>query len=232
MKRRSPTHHAPRTPRRRVIVFLGPQGSGKGTQAALVAKRLRIPVVSTGVLYREEVESKTRLGRLARRYITRGLLVPDEITNALVAWRLKERDVKRGMILDGYPRTLAQMEAMDLLVPPTKAIVITVPDKVAIGRMTGRRVCSKCDENFHLEFRPPKKTGVCDECGGRLIRRPDDNPTAVKRRLSIYHKNTEPLLAVYDKRGILAEIDGTRSVDKVAAAVGKALEKRSGARSA
>ncbi|TAL20604.1 nucleoside monophosphate kinase [Patescibacteria group bacterium] len=208
---------------RNIIIFLGPQGSGKGTQAALLAKRLRLPAISTGALYREEVAKSTRLGQLARRYIMRGLLAPDEVTSALVFWRLGERDARRGAVLDGYPRTLGQLEAFSHIAEVKKVIAVHIPDRAALKRMAGRRVCSRCEENFHLQFRPPKKFGVCDRCGGRLIRRPDDNPAAVKKRLAVYHKNTEPVLALYEKMGLLAEIDGTKSVAEVARRVWRAL---------
>jgi adenylate kinase len=218
-------HRRPTRPRR-IIVFLGPQGSGKGTQAELLAKRIRFVAVSTGGLYRDEILKGTRLGKLAAAYINKGDLAPDEVTNALIGWRLGEPDVRRGVVLDGYPRTLGQIEAMDRIGEPALVFAINVPDKVALARISGRRACSRCDANYHLIFRRPKHAGRCDRCGGALVRRADDNPAAVKKRLRIYHKNTEPILAVYEREGVLVEIDGTKDVAAVAAEIRKRYKER------
>lgn len=201
---------------RPIILFLGPQGGGKGTQAELLAKRLKIPAISTGALYREEIENKTRLGRLVEKSVKTGELVADEITNALLAWRLREKDVENGVILDGYPRTLGQVAALELIKTPTLVIAVNVSDAVAVKRISGRRVCRYCNLHYHMEFRSTKQHGVCDRCGHELVQREDDTPTAVKKRLAVYHKNTEPILAIYDRLGKLVEFDGARPVDEIA----------------
>lgn len=220
--------------KRPIIIFLGPQGSGKGTQATRLAKRLGMVEISTGALYRDEIEAGTRLGKLVQKDVKRGELVADEITNALLAWRLAQKDVKGGVILDGYPRTLGQAAALELIGTPAVVIAFTLPDKVAVERISGRRVCRKCGASYHVKFLPPKKAGICDRCGSPLHRRADDNPTAVRKRLAVYHENTAPILAIYDRTGKLVEIDGTGSVEaiakKVEAAVPRGL-KAAGTRS-
>lgn len=205
--------------KQKIFLFLGPQGAGKGTQAELLAARLNIPALSTGALYRHEIEQKTRLGRLVESEVKQGLLVQDEITNALIAWRLRQEDVRDGVVLDGYPRTLAQTEALEYIGSPVAVIAVTVSDAVAIQRISGRRICGKCNAHYHTIFRPPHEAGSCDRCGGVLHQRPDDTPTAVKKRLAVYHMNTEPILAIYDKLGKLIEVDGGQSVDDVATKV-------------
>lgn len=210
---------------RPIILFLGPQGGGKGTQAELLAKRLKIPAISTGALYREEIENKTRLGRLVEDSVKNGVLVADEITNSLLAWRMRETDVENGIILDGYPRTLGQVAALELIGTPTLVIAVNVSDVVAVKRISGRRICSYCNMHYHMEFRSTKQHGICDRCGHKLVQRADDTPTAVKKRLTVYHKNTEPILAIYDRLGKLVEFDGARPVDEIAKDVWHAVQK-------
>ncbi|MBP9748769.1 nucleoside monophosphate kinase [Patescibacteria group bacterium] len=216
-----PTRHpsVPLPKKQKIFLFLGPQGAGKGTQAELLAARLDIPALSTGALYRHEIEEKTRLGRLVESEVKKGLLVQDEITNALIAWRLRQEDVRKGVVLDGYPRTLAQTEALEYINSPVAVVAVTVSDAVAVQRISGRRICGKCNAHYHTIFRPPHEVGICDRCRGVLHQRPDDTPTAVKKRLMVYHENTEPILAMYDKLGKLIEVDGGQSVDDVAAKV-------------
>jgi adenylate kinase len=209
--------------KRPIIVFLGPQGAGKGTQATLLARRLGFKEVSTGALYRDEIEAGTRLGKLVAREVKAGELVADEITNALLTWRLRQKDVAGGVVLDGYPRTLAQAAALEYIGTPEAVVAFTVPDKVAVERISGRRVCDHCGASYHVKFRPPKKAGLCDRCGGALKRRKDDTPVSVKKRLAVYHKNTEPIFAIYDRTGKLREIAGTGSVEAIAAAVWRAV---------
>jgi len=211
---------------RPIIIFLGPQGSGKGTQATLLAERLGMKEISTGALYRDEIETKTRLGRLVQGDVKRGELVADEITNALLTWRLSEKDVTGGVVLDGYPRTLGQAAALELIGTPSLVIAFDLSDKVAIERISGRRVCLKCGASYHVKFVPPKKSGVCDRCGATLHRRKDDNPSAVRKRLTVFHKNTEPILAIYDRTGKLVEIDGSKSVEDISKDVWAAVKSK------
>lgn len=198
---------------RKFVVF-GPQGSGKGTQAEILAATLNIPRISTGDIYRRQIKEQTKLGRLASNYINKGNLVPDEITNNLVAERLREADAKKGYVLDGYPRNKIQFEALDKIAPVVVALEIWILDKEAIFRISGRRVC-QCGMTYHLRFNPPKKEGICDKCGRELFQREDDKEEAIKKRLEIYHKVTETLLKFYQKRGKLIKIKGEQSISQV-----------------
>lgn len=208
---------------RPIIIFLGPQGAGKGTQATLLARRLGMKEISTGALYRDEIEADTRLGRLVKEDVQKGELVADEITNALLTWRLSQPDVAQGVVLDGFPRTLAQAAALEFIGTPEVVIAFTIADRAAIERISGRRVCDSCGASYHVKFRPPKKAGICDNCGGALKRRKDDTPASVKKRLTVYHKNTAPIFAIYDRTGKLREIDGTKSVEEISKAVWQAV---------
>lgn len=210
---------------RRIIVF-GPQASGKGTQAEILSRELKIPWISTGEIFRQNINAKTDLGKLAASYINQGNLVPDDITNQLIAQRFKKDDVQEGFILEGYPRNEVQFKALGQLTQVAVALEIWISDQEAILRISGRRVCSRCGMIYHIKFHPPKKEGICDICGGTLVQREDDQEEAIKLRLSIYHKNTEPLLKIYQKMGILVKINGEQPIAQVTQEIFQKLNKR------
>ncbi len=202
------------------IVMLGAPGAGKGTQAARIAAKENIPHISTGDIFRENIKNGTELGKKAKSYMDTGALVPDELVCDLVVDRIQQDDCKDGYILDGFPRTIPQAHALEDALSAIGqkidyALDIEVPDENIIKRMAGRRSCEKCSAVFHVEFNPPKTEGVCDVCGGKLILRDDDKPETVQNRLSVYHDQTKPLIDFYGERGVLKEIDGTQSMDKV-----------------
>jgi len=213
------------------ILLLGAQGSGKGTQAERIVEKLGIPTVSVGHLFRAEIDRLTGLGKAIQEYMDRGDRVPDDTVNQLMAGRIAEDDTAQGCILDGYPRTFGQKDILDRIFADhgrelTHVIYIKVDDAVSMDRLSGRWVCanSKCEENYHEKFNPPKKVpGKCDKCGSKLIQRADDTPEAIKHRLELYHKDTQPLIDHYRERGILHEVDGARSIDEVTADIFKAL---------
>lgn len=197
---------------------MGPPGAGKGTNAKRIASFYKIPHISTGDMFREAIKNKTSLGELANSYMSKGLLVPDEVTIGLVKERLSKDDCKDGYLLDGFPRTLAQAEALTELSkeigrPVTNVLNIVVPESILIDRICGRRVCKVCGAPYHIKNMKPKVDGVCDLCGGELIQRKDDNEETLKSRLSEYHKSTEPLIAYYSKLGLVSDIDGTKNLD-------------------
>ena len=198
------------------IVMLGAPGAGKGTQAVNIAKEYGIPHISTGDIFRANIKNQTELGMKAKEYMDKGALVPDEITIGMLLDRISENDCKNGFVLDGFPRTIPQAESLKaaLLLQDQKidvAIDIEVPDEVITERMGGRRVCSQCGATCHIVYNPPKKAGVCDNCGGELIQRADDNPETVLERLRTYHEMTQPLIDFYQKEGVLKSVDGTQS---------------------
>lgn len=200
------------------IILMGPPGAGKGTNAKRIASFYKIPHISTGDMFREAIKNKTSLGELANSYMSKGLLVPDEVTIGLVKERLSKDDCKDGYLLDGFPRTLAQAEALTELSkeigrPVTNVLNIVVPESILIDRICGRRVCKVCGAPYHIKNMKPKVDGVCDLCGGELIQRKDDNEETLKSRLSEYHKSTEPLIAYYSKLGLVSDIDGTKNLD-------------------
>ncbi len=206
------------------LVFFGPPGAGKGTQAAKLSEALEIPAISTGHIIRQAMAEGTPVGKIAEDYMSRGALLPDDIVAALVAERLQADDCQKGYILDGFPRTLVQAEIMDktgILVD--RVIDIEVPDDAIVTRMAGRRVCAHCGAAFHTEFNPPKQEGVCDTCGEALSIREDDVPEVVLNRLSIYHDQTEPLRAYYSKQNKLFEIPGEGSVAEIFDRIQKAV---------
>lgn len=213
------------------ILMLGAQGSGKGTQSEKLSAKLGIPTVSVGHLFRTEIDKQTGLGNTIKEYTDRGDRVPSMIVNQLMHGRLEEEDVANGVILDGYPRTVHQSEHLDELFATlgrklTHVIYINVDDAVSMDRLSGRWVCSntRCEANYHETFNPPKKiAGKCDICGSTLIQRADDRPDAIKHRLELYHKDTQPLIDRYRAQGILHEINGDQSIDAVAADINKAL---------
>ncbi len=207
------------------IIFLGAPGAGKGTQAEKVADALSIPTVSTGNIIREALSNGTEMGIKAKTYIEAGKLVPDDVVIGIIQERLAKDDCKAGFILDGFPRTIPQAEALeDMGVKIDKVIDIEVPDEAIKERMSGRRVCPKCGSTYHLVTKKPQKEGICDRCGAELVQRKDDAPETVADRLSVYHEQTEPLKDFYNKRGTLAVVDGVGSVSEIAERVKTALE--------
>lgn len=210
------------TQKPKYIVLLGPPASGKGTQAARLREMLDLPHVASGDLFRENLKNETELGRKAKTYMDRGELVPDDITIAMVMDRLSRPDCADGALLDGFPRTIAQAEALDealaaqgyqiSLVPN-----ITVPDEVLVERVSGRRLCRVCGESYHIRFRPPEEPGICDKDGGELYQRDDDMPETVRKRLEVYWEETSPLIDYYRQKGVLVEVDGDQPIDEVTA---------------
>ena len=196
------------------LILLGAPGAGKGTQAELLVKKLSIPAISTGNMLREAMANGTELGKKAKKYMDDGLLVPDELILGIVAQRVAQPDCQKGFILDGVPRTLAQAEALEAMgVRIDHVVSIEVDDAAIEGRMTGRRVCAKCGASYHITANPPKTEGLCDLCGGELIRRKDDAPETVRKRLQVYHSTTEVLKDFYGKLGRLRLINGSQSIE-------------------
>lgn len=211
------------------IILMGPPGAGKGTQAEKIKAAYPIPHISTGDMFREAVGNGTPLGMEAKKYMDEGKLVPDEVTIGIVEERLAQPDCQKGFLLDGFPRTTVQAEALDKVLrrlgkKVEAAINISVPDEILIERMTGRVTCKDCKTVYHIKFNPPAKEGVCDRCGGELIQRSDDRGDTVVKRLSVYNEQTNPLLDYYQKEGILHNIDGNRAADVVFADIKKVLE--------
>jgi adenylate kinase len=192
--------------------LLGAPGAGKGTHAKRLSSLLGIPHISTGDIFREEMEKNSELGQEVRRYVEKGELVPDEVVNQIVKKRLSQDDCKKGFILDGYPRTLQQAEALEqilkeLSLPLKKVINLVVSEEEIIRRLSGRRICRNCGAIFHIVNMPPKKEGICDYCGGELYQRDDDKPEAIRHRLAVYHKQTEPLIRFYEEKGLLVNVN-------------------------
>ena len=196
------------------LILLGAPGAGKGTQAELLVKQLGIPAISTGNMLREAMANGTELGKLAKKYMDEGALVPDELILGIVADRVAQPDCSKGFILDGVPRTLAQAEALEAKgVKIDHVVSIEVDDAAIEGRMTGRRVCAKCGASYHIVANPPKQDGICDSCGGELIIRKDDKPETVRHRLEVYHASTEVLKDFYGKLGRLRTVNGDQSIE-------------------
>ena len=196
------------------IIMLGAPGAGKGTQAKMIAKEYGIPHVSTGDIFRANIKEGTELGKEAKGYMDKGLLVPDELTVKILLDRVAKEDCKNGYVLDGFPRTIPQAEVLEDALNKLNdkidyAIDVNVPDENIIKRMSGRRACLKCGATYHIEHVPPKKEGICDVCGEPLVLRDDDKPETVKNRLDVYHKQTQPLIDFYSERNILKTVDGT-----------------------
>ena len=202
------------------IIMLGAPGAGKGTFSAFLEERYSLPHIATGDIFRENIKNNTELGQKAKSYMDQGLLVPDELVVSLVADRLAKDDCKAGFILDGFPRTLVQAEALketlaDMGAQIDYALDFECPDDFIIERMAGRRVCKGCGASYHLVNVPPKQEGICDVCGGELYQREDDAPETVAKRLEVYHKETQPLINYYEKEGVLKCVDGTIGRDNV-----------------
>ncbi len=202
------------------VVMLGAPGAGKGTQAKMIANKYNVPHISTGDIFRANIKEGTELGKKAKSYMDQGLLVPDELVVDLVVDRLQQEDCRNGYILDGFPRTIPQAEALDAALAKlgTKldvAIDIDVPDDFIIKRMGGRRACIGCGATYHIVNIPPKKEGICDTCGSELVLRDDDQPETVEKRLAVYHEQTQPLIDYYRNSSILDTLDGTKDMMEV-----------------
>lgn len=206
------------------IIMLGAPGAGKGTQAKMIAAKYGIPHISTGDIFRANIKNGTELGAKAKEYMDKGLLVPDELVVDLVIDRFKEPDCEKGYVLDGFPRTIPQAEALDKALTAIGenvdyAINVEVPDDNIINRMGGRRACVGCGATYHIVYSPTKEEGKCDTCGAELIIRDDDKPETVKNRLAVYHEQTQPLIDYYTNKGIIKEVDGTVDMKEVFSAI-------------
>ncbi len=196
------------------LILLGAPGAGKGTQAEKISEYLHIPTISTGNIIREALKSGTEMGLKAKSYMDSGSLVPDEVVIGIIKERLAEEDCANGFILDGFPRTIPQAEALDRMgIVIDRIIDIEVPDEKIAQRVSGRRVCSDCGSSYHLDYKRPKAEGVCDRCGDTLVQRKDDQPETVAERLQVYHEQTEPLKAYYAKSGRLQIVEGQEEVE-------------------
>lgn len=205
------------------LIFLGPPGAGKGTLAARAVEILGIPQISTGAIFRAAIAAKTPLGLKVKAIIDEGKLVDDETTVALVRERLSQDDTKKGYILDGFPRTIAQAEALATFSKIDKVINFDIPDAAVIERLSGRRVCKNCGANYHVLFQKPKKEGICDSCGGELYIRDDDRSEAIQKRLEVYRAQTAPLIEYYRQKGLLVDVDARPAVEVVEENFKKAL---------
>ena len=206
------------------IIMLGAPGAGKGTQAKMIADKYAIPHISTGDIFRANIKNGTELGQKAKTYMDQGLLVPDELVVDLVVDRVKQDDCKNGYVLDGFPRTIPQAESLDAALAKLDekidfAINVEVPDENIIARMSGRRACVSCGATYHIVHIPTKVEGICDRCGAELILRDDDKPETVKKRLDVYHDQTQPLIDYYTKSDVLVEVDGTQDMNDVFGAI-------------
>ena len=202
------------------ILLMGPPGAGKGTQAAELVKAFNIPHISTGDMFRAAIKEGTELGKQAKACIDAGKLVPDELTVGIVRERLSKDDCQKGFILDGFPRTVEQADALNGIMKEigltlTRVLNISVPASELIERAVGRRICKKCGATYHVKFNPPKQEGICDNCGEALTQRADDTAETMKNRLSVYEASTMPLIDYYQKAGIYTEVDGRQAIDKV-----------------
>lgn len=211
------------------IILMGLPGAGKGTQASEIVKKYPIPHISTGDMFRKAIREETELGKKAKSFMDRGELVPDEVTVGIVKERLSEDDAMKGFLLDGFPRTIDQAEALndimsDLNREIEAVINIEVPEEELMNRLTGRRICEKCGTTYHLVFNPPKVEGVCDLDGGKLYQREDDNPETVSNRLKVNIKQSKPILEYYDQKGVLKNIDGAKDIDDVTSDVIQILD--------
>ena len=202
------------------IIMLGAPGAGKGTQAKKIAAKYQIPHISTGDIFRANIKGGTELGMKAKTFMDQGMLVPDEITIGMLMDRIHEEDCKNGYVLDGFPRTIPQAESLTEALRGMGeaidyAVNVDVPDENIVSRMGGRRACVSCGATYHVEFNAPKKEGICDTCGEKLVLRDDDKPETVQKRLNVYHDQTQPLIDYYAKAGVLREVDGTKNMEEV-----------------
>lgn len=202
------------------IILLGPPGAGKGTQASGIVEKYRVPHISTGDIFRKNIKEGTDLGKKAQEYMDKGLLVPDELVVEIVKSRLLEEDCTEGFLLDGFPRTVVQAEALDKVLCESnmnldKVVNIEVDKGILVSRAIGRRICKECGATFHIEFNPPKTEGKCDVCGGELYQRADDNEETVSKRIQVYLDETKPLIDYYSKKGIIFTINGQQDIKKV-----------------
>ena len=210
------------------IILLGPPGAGKGTQAAGIVDKYKIPHISTGDIFRKNIKEGTELGKKAKEYMDQGLLVPDELTVGLVTDRITQEDCKNGFMLDGFPRNVSQAEQLDAFLKEnnialSNVINIEVDKNILVSRAVGRRICKSCGATYHVEFNPPKIEGVCNVCQGELYQRADDNEETVSKRIQVYLDETKPLADYYAKEGILSNINGQQSIDEVFADIVTAL---------
>ncbi len=207
------------------IILLGAPGAGKGTQAEVISAHLSIPTISTGNIIRAALKAQTEMGIKAKEFIDKGLLVPDDVVIGIVRERLKENDCKNGFILDGFPRTVPQAQALDNMgIVIDKVIDIRVPDEKIVQRLSGRRVCGSCGASYHLLYKKPEKDGVCNSCGAQLVQRTDDKEETILERLKIYHEQTEPLVEFYEKKNKLTVVEGQEEVADTTTLTLKALE--------
>jgi len=210
------------------LILLGAPGSGKGTQAKFLVRKYSIPQISTGDILREEVKSGTVLGLKAKEYMDKGQLVPDEVVVGMVEERVKKGDCTTGFILDGFPRTVAQADALEGTLQRMKkalsrVILVNVDEDELVKRLTGRRVCEKCGAGYHVIFDPPKQEGVCDKCQGKLYQRDDDKESTIRNRLKVYNNQTAPLIEYYQKKQLLSVVDGMGSIEEIFGRISKAL---------
>ncbi|EDS76459.1 adenylate kinase [Clostridium novyi A str. 4552] len=211
------------------MILLGPPGAGKGTQAKLISEKYSIPHISTGDIFRKNISEKTPLGVKAKEYMDKGQLVPDELTIDLVNDRLTHEDCKKGFLLDGFPRTVKQAEALEKFLTENNqsldtALLIDVPSSFILERMTGRRVCPSCGASYHIKFNPPKIEGLCDVCKKEIIQRKDDTEETVKERIEVYDRQTQPLVDFYSSKDQLFVVDGTQSIDQVFETISNHIE--------
>ena len=208
------------------IIFLGAPGAGKGTQAEIVSERLAIPTISTGAIIREAIKNGTEMGLAAKQYTDAGALVPDEVVIGIIRERLAAKDCENGFILDGFPRTVPQAEALDGMgIVPDAVVSLEVPDETIVERMSGRRVCDKCGASYHVKYHPSEKGELCEKCGNPLSIRRDDAPEVVESRLTVYHESTEPLKDFYAAKGLLRLVEGQERLEDTTALTLAALER-------
>lgn len=212
------------------LILLGPPGAGKGTQAKSIVERYNVVHISTGDMFRDNIKNNTELGKRAKEYMEKGLLVPDSLVNDMVKDRLSRDDVKEGFLLDGFPRTINQAQSLDeilkdLSMELTAVINIDVPADLLVDRIVGRRVCPECGRSYHIKNNPPKTEDICDHDQAHLIQRKDDNEETVKSRIAVYNKETEPLIDYYTKKGLISNIEGSKSIELTFEDIKRALDK-------